>query len=302
VLANIGSLDDVRSALASGAEGAGVLRTEFLYLNRLTAPSEEEQAALYTEIAASLGERPLVIRTLDIGGDKPLPYLRMAPEANPFLGWRGIRVSLAQPEMLTAQLRAILRASAVAPHRLTILLPMVSDAAEVRAVKAMLAAAQDDLRRSGVPFDETIALGAMIEVPSAVALADQLASEVAYLSIGTNDLCQYALAADRTNPRVAALADPFHPAVLRLIRQVVQATRSAGIHVGLCGEFAGDPLAIPLLVGLGLDELSMSAPAIPDVKAAITGCTMATCQRLAAAALALDSARAVRAYLEQSDH
>jgi phosphocarrier protein FPr len=295
VLANIARLADVRPALENGAEGVGVLRTEFLYRGRVVAPSEEEQAATYRAIAEALGPRPLVIRTLDAGGDKPLAYLQMEQEANPFLGWRGLRVSLDRPDMFLTQLRAILRASP--GYRIEIMFPMVSTVSEVRAAKALLAEAQRGLRQANIPFDEAMKVGIMIEVPSAVVVADRLAAEVDFFSIGTNDLCQYAVAADRTNPRVAALTDPFQPAILRLIRWTIQAAHRAGIWAALCGEFAGDPLGTPLLLGMGLDEWSMGIPAIPAVKQAIAQLTIAETEAMLAEALSLDSAEAVRKYV-----
>jgi phosphoenolpyruvate-protein phosphotransferase/dihydroxyacetone kinase phosphotransfer subunit len=296
VVANIGSLADARLALANGAEGVGVLRTEFLFLNRLAAPSEEEQYAAYDAIAQLLETRPFIIRTLDIGGDKPLPYLAQEHEANPFLGWRGIRISLARPDLLKTQLRAILRASP--GRRLKVMFPMVSSLAEVRAARAILVEAQAELRQAGLSFDDDLELGIMVEVPTCIVVADQLAAEAQFFSIGSNDLSQYLTAADRTNPRVAALADGLQPAVLRLIHQVVQAGHAAGIWAGLCGELASDPLAVPLLVGMGLDELSANPAAIPAVKEAIARITMPEAEALLAAALALDSAEAVRACVQ----
>lgn len=297
VVANIGRLADARIALDNGAEGAGLLRTEFLYLNRSTAPTEAEQLEVYEAIAEAFGQRPVIIRTLDIGGDKPLPYLDLGHEENPFLGWRAIRYCLDRPEILKTQLKAILRASP--GHQLKVMFPLVSSVAEVRAAKAIWAEAEAELRRAALPFDAAIEIGIMIEVPSAAIIADQLAAEVEFFSIGTNDLSQYTMAADRTNARVGALADPFQPAVLRLIRQTVEAAHSAGIWVGLCGEFAGDPLAVPILLGLGLDEFSMSAPAIPAVKQAISRLTVTEAQRIAAEALRLDSAEAVKKFVAQ---
>jgi len=292
VVANIRGLADAQAALDYGAEGVGLLRTEFLYLERRTAPSEEEQLAAYRAIADVMGTRPLIIRTLDVGGDKALPYLDLGQEANPFLGWRAIRLCLGQPDILKTQLRAILRATP--GRRVKIMFPMVATLGEVRAVKALLAEAQRELRQAGRPYDEHAEVGIMVEVPAAVAIADQLAAEVDFFSIGTNDLSQYTMAADRTNARVAALADPFQPAVLRLIHQTVQAGHAAGIWVGLCGELAGDPLAAPILLGLGLDEFSMNPPAVPQVKRVIRCLTLAEAQALAERALALDGAVEVR--------
>jgi phosphocarrier protein FPr len=297
VLANLNNVADVTPALDAGAEGVGVLRTEFLFTNRRQPPTEAEQLVAYQTIADALGARPLVIRTLDAGGDKPLAYVDMAGEPNPFLGWRGLRVSLGRPDLLKTQLRAILRASP--GHHIEIMFPMVSVPSEVREAKAILREAQSELRQAGIAFDETIRVGIMIEVPAAVAVADQLAREASFFSIGSNDLSQYVMAADRTNPRVASIADHYQPAVLRMIQQTVHAARQAGIEVGLCGELGGDPLAMPVLIGLGLDELSMSAPAIPHVKQAIAGLTLPEAQAAAADVLSLDSGQAVRHYLVQ---
>lgn len=262
VLANLNRDTEISEALANGAEGVGVLRTEFLFLDRRDPPTEDEQYAAYSRIARALGERPLVIRTLDIGGDKPVPYLDIGQEANPFLGWRGIRISLARRDLFQTQLRAIVRAAQDA-HGVEVLFPMISTLDELRAAKAVLAEVVEELKANPIP------VGAMIEVPSAVAVAGQLAREVTRFSIGTNDLTQYVMAADRTNARVAALADPFQPAVLKMIRDTVDAARKAGIIADLCGEMAADPRATELLIGLGLQEFSVSAPLIPDLKRAI---------------------------------
>lgn len=292
IAANIRGLVDAQAALDHGAEGVGLLRTEFLYLDRLTAPSEDEQAAAYEAIAQVMGTRPLIIRTLDVGGDKPLPYLDIGQEANPFLGYRAIRLCLDRPDLLKTQLRAILRASP--EHQIKIMFPMIATLAEARAAKAVLSQAQAELRQAGIPFDEKMEIGIMIEVPSAVIVADQLAAEVDFFSIGSNDLSQYTLAADRTNARVASLADAFQPAVLRLVRQTIQAGHAAGIWVGVCGELAGDPLSTPILLGLGLDEFSMNPLSIPQVKHIIRCLTLAQSKELAEQALASDSADQVR--------
>lgn len=296
VVANIRGLVDARRALEYGAEGVGLLRTEFLYLDRQTAPTEEEQYALYRAIAEVFERRPLVIRTLDIGGDKPLPYLDVPAEQNPFLGWRGIRLCLDRPEILKTQVRAILRASP--GHDIKIMAPMVATVEEARALRQLVREVQADLKRAGLPFDESVEVGIMVEVPSAAVIADQLSREVDFFSIGTNDLSQYTLAADRTNPQVAKLADPLHPAVLRLIQQVITAAHQAGIWVGLCGELAGMPPAIPILLGLGLDEFSMNPPAIPIAKEVIRQLTLTRAREIASHVLQLDSAAAVRAYVE----
>ncbi|MBV8882883.1 MAG: phosphoenolpyruvate--protein phosphotransferase [Chroococcidiopsidaceae cyanobacterium CP_BM_RX_35] len=295
VLANIGGIADANVALNLGAEGVGLLRTEFLYLDRTTAPGEDEQLAVYQAIAQVMGTRPLIIRTLDVGGDKPLPYLGLQQEANSFLGCRGIRFCLDQPNIFKTQLRAILRASP--GHQIKVMFPMIATVAEVQAAKAILAQAQAELRQASISFDEAMEVGIMVEVPAAVVIADQLAALVDFFSIGTNDLSQYIMACDRTNPRVAGLADALHPAVLRMVYQTVQAGHEAGIWVGLCGELACDPLAAPILLGLGLDELSLNPQAIPALKQAITQLTVAQSEAITLAGLKLDSAASVRAQL-----
>ena len=239
----------------------------------------------------------MIIRTLDVGGDKPLPYIVRVPEANPFLGWRGIRFCLDHPDLFKTQLRAILRASA--GHNIKIMLPMIATVTEVRAAKAILSEAQAELTQANIPFDEAIAVGIMIEVPAAVAIADQLAVEVDFFSIGTNDLSQYVMAGDRTNPRVANLADALHPAVLRMIQQTVQAAHAAGIWVGLCGELAADSLATAILLGLGLDELSVNPQSIPVIKQAIAQLSVDEAVAIAASALQQDSATHVRSLVQQ---
>jgi phosphocarrier protein FPr len=297
ILANINGIADARLALEQGAEGVGLLRTEFLYLDRKTAPTEDEQLEIYQAIAQILDNRPLIIRTLDIGGDKPLSYLGLQPEANPFLGWRGIRFCLDRPDIFKSQLRAILKASP--GSQIKVMFPAIATLAEVQAAKAILAQVQTEFRQAGIPFDETMEVGIMIEIPSAVAIADRLAAEVDFFSIGTNDLSQYVMAADRTNPKVAPLADALHPAVLRMIHQTVQAARQAGIWVSICGELAAEPLATPILLGLGLDELSLAPQAIPALKQRIAQLTLAEAEAIAASALQLDSATQVRTLVSQ---
>lgn len=297
VVANIGSPGDAAGALAYGAEGVGLLRTEFLFLDRGTPPDEDEQVAAYSAIMQVMGQRPVVIRTLDIGGDKPAPYLDMPTETNPFLGVRGLRLSLAHPEVFQVQLRALLRAGA--GHHLKIMFPMVSTRAEVLAAREQVATARAALSARGATFAEQCEVGIMVEVPSAALLADALADVVDFFSIGTNDLSQYTLAADRTNAAVAPLADALNPAVLRLIRTVIEAAHARGKWVGLCGELAGNPLAVSVLLGLGLDEFSMSARSIPPVKQAIRRCSLTQAREIARHALALGDAHEVRAYLRQ---
>jgi len=295
VMANICGVADAKLAVDAGAQGVGLLRSEFLYLDRVIAPSEEEQLEVYRTIASNLAPHPLIIRTLDIGGDKPLPYLNLPLEANPFLGWRGIRLLLDYPDLLKTQLRAILRASYQYPIK--VMFPMVSSLREIRAAKKILRATQAELRSTGIPFNEAMEVGIMVEVPAAVAIADQLAAEVDFFSIGTNDLSQYVMASDRTNPKVATLADAFEPAVLRMIQQTVNAAHTTGIWVGVCGELASSPLAAPILLGLGVDELSMNPPAIGAVKAVISQLTMEAAEAIASRVLQLDSSESVRDYL-----
>ncbi|MCB8925569.1 MAG: phosphoenolpyruvate--protein phosphotransferase [Ardenticatenaceae bacterium] len=301
VAANIGGPHDVDVALGYGAEGVGLFRTEFLFLDRQEAPSEAEQLAAYRQVVAGLGDRPLIIRTLDVGGDKPLPYLDLGEEENPFLGWRGIRFCLDMPEIFLPQLRAILQASVRedGTHaNVKLMFPMIGTLAELRRAKAMLQTAREQLQAEGKPFADDLAVGIMIELPSAVAVADLLAAEVDFFSIGTNDLTQYVMAADRGNANVAELAQAFQPAVLRMIRQTAAAAKAAGIWVGMCGELAGNPLATPLLLGLGLTELSMAAPSIPAVKAALRNWTVPEAEALAEEVLGLDSVTAVQSHLE----
>ncbi|AKG21807.1 phosphoenolpyruvate--protein phosphotransferase [Calothrix sp. 336/3] len=292
VFANIGSLEDTQMAIANGAEGIGLLRTEFLYFHRSQLPNEGEQLLMYQQIADILTHRPLIIRTLDIGGDKTIPYLNLPKEINPFLGFRGIRIGLHQPQILKTQLRAILRASA--RHNIKIMFPMIATVGEIRAAKMILQEAQTELRQESISFASEIEIGIMVEVPAAVAIADQLAREVDFFSIGTNDLTQYIMAADRNNPRTANLADGLNPAILRMIHQTIQAAHQAGIWVGLCGELAADPLALPILMGLGIDELSVNPPAITPLKQAITQLNLSDIQAIATQALQQDSAMSVR--------
>ncbi|MGJ5674510.1 MAG: phosphoenolpyruvate--protein phosphotransferase [Nostochopsis sp.] len=292
VFANINSVHDTQQAVNFGAEGVGLLRTEFLYLNRAIAPTEEQQLEVYQAIAQILDNRPLIIRTLDVGGDKSIPYLGVGLETNPFLGWRGIRFCLDRPQVFKTQLKAILRASL--HHQIKIMFPMIATIAEIQAAKAILAEVQAELRQAGIGFDQDMEIGIMVEVPSAVTIADQLAREVDFFSIGTNDLSQYIMAADRTNPKVANLTDALHPAVLRMIQQTVEAGHAAGIWVGLCGEIAADPLAATILLGLELDEVSLNPQAIPAFKSAIAQLTIPKAQAIVTAALQQDSAAKVR--------
>jgi phosphoenolpyruvate-protein phosphotransferase/dihydroxyacetone kinase phosphotransfer subunit len=293
VAANVGRLEDGATAVASGADGVGLLRTEFLFLGRDKMPTEEEQEAAYRQIAEILGGRPMILRTLDVGGDKPLPYLPQPKEANPFLGLRGLRLCLSQPEILRTQLRAALRVAA--DHPLRVMFPMVTTLEELLAAKALVEEAQEDLQASDRGTRQRLLVGMMVEVPAAAMSAATFAPHVDFFSIGTNDLAQYALAAERGNERVAGLADALHPAVLGMIRATVAAAEPLGRMVGACGELAADSLAVPLLIGLGVRELSASPRAVPRVKRAVRGVGLSSAREVAEQALGLDSAAAVRA-------
>ncbi|MGA1799429.1 phosphoenolpyruvate--protein phosphotransferase [Sphingomonas sp. 4RDLI-65] len=286
--ANLGSADDAEAAVRNGAEGCGLLRTEFLFLERNSAPSVEEQTADYQRIADTLAGRPLIVRLLDIGGDKPAPYLPIAAEENPALGLRGIRVGLAHPEMLDAQLRAILAVQPAGQCR--IMVPMIASLAELRAVRKAL-----DAAAAAIGHTEHVALGIMIETPAAAITADLLASEADFLSIGTNDLTQYALAMDRGNPAVASDLDGLHPAVLRLIARTCEGGAVHGKWTGVCGGLASDPLAVPILIGLGVTELSSAPALVPEIKALVATLTIDACRAHAAAAMTCISAADVRA-------
>ena len=298
VAANIGTPYDIPTALDYGAEGVGLFRTEFLFMGRDAAPTEEEQYQAYRQTAAALGDNPLIIRTLDVGGDKPLPYIDQGEEDNPFLGWRGIRFCLDHPDLFKPQIRAILRAGY--GHNVKMMFPMVSTLSELKAANKLVKEVKKALRTEKVAYDKDMEVGIMIEVPSAVAIADQLAQETDFFSIGTNDLTQYTMAADRGNANVAELANALQPAVLRLIRQTVEAAHHADIWVGVCGELAGNALVTAVLVGLGVDELSMNAPAIPAVKAQIRSFSIREAQRIAKTALAKDSPEAVLEFLQKN--
>ncbi|HKS21260.1 MAG TPA: putative PEP-binding protein, partial [Thermoanaerobaculia bacterium] len=283
VFANVAALAEVAGALEQGAEGCGLLRTELLFLDRDTPPDVEQQADAYQKIVTAFGGRPVVIRTLDAGSDKPLRYLPLPREENPALGVRGVRASLAYPELLRDQLRAILRVEPWAAIR--ILLPMITDVAEVESVRRILNELGHD----------SPSLGVMIETPASALLAEQLAAVADFLSIGSNDLAQYTLAMDRGQAELSAQLDALHPAVLRLIRAAAVAGRAAGRPVALCGGLASDPMAAPLLVGLGVNELSAVPSVIPEIKATLSAVRMDDCRALAERALEAQSAAAVRA-------
>jgi phosphotransferase system enzyme I (PtsI) len=285
--ANIEDQNDVPAVIAHGAEGVGLFRTEFLFINRENLPNEEEQYKVYREVAAALKPQPVIIRTLDLGGDKFSSHLQIAKEMNPFLGWRAIRFCLAQPDMFRAQLRAILRASA--EGNVKMMYPMISGLDELNQANAHVEKCKAELRAENIPFDENLEIGAMIEIPSAALVADALAKKVKFFSIGSNDLIQYTLAADRTNEKVAHLYEPTHPAIIRLIKMTVDAAHANGNWAGVCGEIAGDPVLAPLLVGLGVDELSTAPSAIDTVKYIIRRIKNEEARKLAEFALQCES-------------
>ena len=295
IVANVGSPNDAVSALKYGAEGIGLLRTEFLYLERATAPSEEEQLEAYNAVLNVMGERPVVVRTLDVGGDKQLDYLDLGKEANPFLGWRAIRMCLDRPDFFKTQLRALLRASP--GHDLRIMFPMIATLDEVRRSKALLAEARQEVLAAGHPVADKIQVGIMVEIPAAAQMADLFAKEVDFFSVGTNDLTQYTMAAERTSEKMAYLADPCHPAVVRQIKRVIEEGHKAGIWIGVCGEMAGDPEAAPILLGLGLDEFSLAAPGIPHLKAVLREWSYRDAQKIAAEIINLENGQAVREHV-----
>ena len=292
---NIESPDDVPALQKVGAEGVGLFRTEFLYLNRKEFPNEQEQYEKYVQAARAMKPHAVVIRTLDLGGDKFHSEEETPSEINPFLGCRAIRFCLARPDVFKTQLRALLRASS--EGNVKIMYPMISGVAELIRANEILDEVMADLRRENVPFDEKVQVGAMLEVPSAALTAETMANEVDFFSIGSNDLIQYTMAVDRVNEKVANLSEPTHPAILRLIRNCVEAAHNNNIWIGVCGEIAGDPLYIPLLVGMGIDELSLSAASVPRIKEVIRRLTLSEAQELAVAALHATRGREVTAML-----
>ena len=294
--ANIERAADVEGVLQCGATGVGLFRTEFLFINRSDLPDEEEQFAAYRQVAESLAPDPVIIRTLDLGGDKLVSHINVAAETNPFLGWRAIRLCLEETDLFRTQLRAILRASAFG--NLKIMYPMISGVEELEAANALLDECREQLRAESVAFGDDVEVGVMIEIPSAALIADNLAKRVKFLSIGTNDLIQYALAVDRLNEKIAHLYEPTHPGILRLIKMTVDAGLAHGIWTGICGEMAGDLTAVPLLLGLGVSELSVTPSMVPRVKMLIRSIEMSEARKLAAFALDSDSPKEILARAE----
>ena len=293
---NIGSPDDVANALEHDAEAIGLFRSEFLFMDATELPSEEDQFNAYRKVASALKGAPVIIRTLDVGGDKEIPYLHMQKEENPFLGFRAVRYCLANPDQYKVQLRALLRASAFGDVK--IMIPLVTCVEEVRAVKALVEECKAELTAEGVEFDENIEVGIMVETPAASLIADKLAQEADFFSIGTNDLIGYTMCADRGNDSISNLYQVYYPAVLRSLKNIIENGAAAGIMVGMCGEAAADPLLEPLLIAWGLEEFSMSAPSILRARKTISQWTKAECDELAEKALSLTTAEEVKALLE----
>jgi phosphoenolpyruvate-protein phosphotransferase (PTS system enzyme I) len=295
--ANIGTPADVAGVLANGGEAVGLYRTEFLYMGRDNMPSEKEQFNAYKAVLEKMEGKPVVVRTLDIGGDKELPYLELPKEMNPFLGYRAIRLCLDRQDIFRTQLRALLRASVYG--NLRIMFPMIATLDEFRQAKQLLLEEKEKLASESIPVSDSIQLGIMVEIPSTAVLADQFAKEVDFFSIGTNDLIQYTMAADRMNERVSYLYQPYNPSILRLVKMVIDAAHKEGRWVGMCGEMAGDRGAIPILVGLGLDEFSMSATSILPARSLISKLSLQDAQRIAAEALEKGTAAEVHALILQ---
>ena len=289
--ANMELPEEIPSVIKHGSDGIGLYRSEFFYMNRSDLPSEAEQYKAYREVASRLSPKPVIIRTLDLGGDKFLSQLEIPREMNPFMGWRAIRFCLAKPDIFKIQLRAILRAST--HGKLKIMYPMISGVEELRQANVILKEVKEELKKKRIPFDKDIEVGAMIEIPSAALTSDILAKEVDFFSIGTNDLIQYALAVDRVNEKIAYLYEPAHPAVLRLIKSIIDNGHKEGIWVGMCGEMAGDPALSLVLLGLGLDEFSTSPILLPEVKKIIRAVKLSDAKKMAEKALTLETGKEV---------
>ncbi|KJR28500.1 phosphoenolpyruvate--protein phosphotransferase [Vibrio navarrensis] len=297
VCGNIGTVKDCDGIIRNGGEGVGLYRTEFLFMDRDALPTEEEQYQAYKEVAQAMEGQAVIIRTMDIGGDKDLPYMELPKEMNPFLGWRAVRISLDRREILRDQVRGILRASA--HGKLRIMFPMIISVEEIRALKEAIEEYKAELRAEGLAFDENIEIGVMVETPAAAAIAHHLAKEVSFFSIGTNDLTQYTLAVDRGNEMISHLYNPLSPAVLTVIKQVIDASHAEGKWTGMCGELAGDERATLLLLGMGLDEFSMSGISIPKVKKVIRNANFAAVKAMAEEALTLPTAAEIEACVEK---
>jgi phosphoenolpyruvate-protein phosphotransferase (PTS system enzyme I) len=297
LVANIGTPEDVTGVLNNGGEGVGLYRTEFLYMGKSELPSEDEQFESYKAVLEQMGDKPVVVRTLDIGGDKELSYLQLPKELNPFLGFRAIRLCLERDDIFRVQLRALLRASVYG--NLKIMFPMIATLEEFRQAKAILLEEKDKLTADGVSVSDEIEIGIMVEIPSTAVAAKQFAKEVDFFSVGTNDLIQYTMAADRMNERVSYLYQPYNPAILNLVHNVIEAAHAEGKWAGMCGEMAGDEIAIPLLLGLGLDEFSMSATSILPARTQITKLSKADMQQLSQEALTLSTADEVEQLVRQ---
>ncbi|MCW3118430.1 MAG: ptsP [Chitinophagaceae bacterium] len=298
--ANISGGDDMDDVFNYGGEGVGLFRTELLYMGRKSFPTEEEQFEFYKKAALKSKHKPVIVRTLDIGGDKQLSYFGLPAEQNPFLGYRAIRISLDRKDLFVTQLKAILRASVFGD--LKIMFPMISNVQEIREAKEVLAVAKNELLDRNTEFNKKIEIGIMIEIPSAAITADMLAREVDFFSIGTNDLCQYTLAVDRMNEKIKDLYDPFHPAVLRLIRNTIEQAHKNNIHVGLCGEMASDPLATLLLIGMGLEEFSMSAVSIPFIKNIITSSSVSMAKETCRKVMEMENSQDIRVFLKEENN
>jgi phosphoenolpyruvate-protein phosphotransferase (PTS system enzyme I) len=297
VAANVGEAASARDAMENGAEGIGLLRTEFLYLEDTQPPGEEKQYRIYREIFEVMSGRPVIVRTLDIGGDKPPSYLPFPDEMNPFLGWRAIRISLDEPELFKTQLRAILRAAV--GHQARIMFPMVSDLDELRRAREIVETVKQDLAIASIEFAADVPVGIMVETPAAAVLVDVLAEASDFFSLGTNDLTQYTMAVDRGNAKVSGLFQPLHPAVLRLIKQTIDAGHARGKWVGMCGELAGMTKAIPILLGFGLDEFSMNPRAIPEAKHLIGALTDERAQQIANEVMSMRTAAEIELFMKE---
>ena len=295
IAANIGTPNDVEMVLENDAEGIGLFRSEFIFMNREHQPTEDEQFEQYKEVLVKMGQKPVIIRTLDIGGDKNVPYIHIPKEMNPFLGYRAIRLCLGNVEVFRTQLRAILRASVYG--NVKIMFPMISTMKELKDSKKILQQAKDELIKDGIPFKDDIEIGIMIEIPSAAIISDLLAKEVDFFSIGTNDLIQYTMAVDRMNSKLSHLYSQYHPALLRLIKGIIDNAHNAGIWVGMCGEAAGDPKLIPIFVGMGLDEFSMNSPSILRSRYIVRNLNKEDMELIAKSTLDMESAFEVEEYL-----